>query len=163
LFWFSLRGSLPGESLKLAIKEITMIESIKAVHKTIQTSSRYLKLMMESGEFKDQNEAFIVLRASLKALRDRIEPGEAVHLGSQIPALLRGFYFEGWDFTGHQTKSRKINEFLHEVRIHLHGHDDIDLAKTVPVAMRVVLDQIDQGEAVQILHNIPKEIRELYP
>lgn len=140
-----------------------MIENIKAIQKTIQTSSRYIKLMMESGEFKDNNDAFVLLRASLKALRDRIEPGEAIHLGSQLPALLRGFYFEGWDFSAQQKKSRKIEDFLNEVRNHLNGHDEIDLERAVPVAMKIILDMIDQGEAVQVLHNIPKDIRELYP
>lgn len=140
-----------------------MIEDIKAVQKTLQTSSRYLKLMMDSGEFRNHSDAFAVLRASLKALRDRVEPGEAVHLGSQLPALLRGFYFEGWDYTGIQNKTRKVEGFLNEVKKHLHGHDYIDLHKTVPVAMKVILDEIDQGEAVQILHNMPKEIRDLYP
>lgn len=140
-----------------------MIENVKAIQKTLQTSSRYIKLMMDSGEFKDTNDAFVTLRAALKALRDRVEPGEAVHLGSQLPALLRGFYFEGWDFTGKQKKSRNVTDFLNEVKIYLNGHDGIDINKCVPVTMKVILDMIDQGEAVQILHNIPKEIRELYP
>lgn len=140
-----------------------MIENIKAVQKTLQTSSRYLKLMMESGQFRNHNEAFVTLRACLKALRDRVEPGEAIHLGSQLPALLRGFYFEGWDFTGVQSKSRRITDFLNDVKFHLNGHDDINLKEAVPVGMKVILDMIDQGEAVQILHNIPKEIRELCP
>jgi uncharacterized protein (DUF2267 family) len=140
-----------------------MIEDIKAIQKTIQSSSRFLKLMMESGEFKDNNEAFLVLRASLKAFRDRVEPGEAVHLAGQLPALLRGFYFEGWNYTGTQAKSRTVDEFLSEVKGHLYGHDEIDLSRAVPIAMKVIMDLIDQGEAVQALHNIPKEIRELYP
>ena len=140
-----------------------MVDNIKAIQKTLQTSSRYIKLMMDSNEFKDPNDAFVMLRASLKALRDRVEPGEAVHLGGQLPALLRGFYFEGWDFTGKQKKSRNVTEFLKEVKSYLNGHDDLDINKTVPVAMKVILEMNDQGEAVQILHNIPKEIRELYP
>jgi uncharacterized protein (DUF2267 family) len=140
-----------------------MMENIKAIQKTLQTSARYLQQMMESGEFQDSNEAFIVLRSSLKALRDRVEPGEAIHLASQLPALLRGFYFEGWDLSGEQKKSRKKEEFLKDVKTHLNGHDDINLEVVVPVAMKVILDMIDQGEAVQVLHNIPKEIRELYP
>ncbi len=140
-----------------------MIEDIKAIKKTLQTTSRYLRHMMDTGEFQDQAEAFIVLRASLKALRDRIETGEAIHLGSQLPALLRGFYFEGWNFTGKPIKDRTVDAFLNAVKAHLYGHDAIDLSRAVPIAMKVVLDMIDQGEAVQVLHSIPKEIRELYP
>lgn len=140
-----------------------MIENIKSVQKTLQTSSRYLKLLMESGEFKNNNEAFVVLKASLKALRDRVEPHEAIHLGSQLPALLRGFYFEGWSNNPHQSRSRNEAQFLEEVKTYLNGYDDIDLMKAVPVTMKVILDMIDQGEAVQVLHNIPKEIRNLCP
>jgi uncharacterized protein (DUF2267 family) len=140
-----------------------MIENIKSIQKTIQTTSRYLKLMMETGEFKNQNDAFVLLRACLKALRDRLGPGEAVHLGGQLPALLRGFYFEGWDYTVKQKKARTTSEFLQEISNHLNGHEEIDLARAVPIAMKVTLDMIDQGEAVQILHSIPKEIRDLYP
>lgn len=140
-----------------------MIENIKSIQKTLQSSSRYLKLLMESGEFKNSNEAFVVLKASLKALRDRVEPHEAIHLGSQLPALLRGFYFEGWSNHAHQSRSRNPAQFLEEVRTYLNGYDDIDLMKAVPATMKVILDMIDQGEAVQVLHNIPKEIRELCP
>lgn len=140
-----------------------MITDIKSIHKTIQTTSRYLKLMMESHEFKSSNDAFVLLRACLKALRDRVEPHEAVHLGSQLPALLRGFYFEGWKMTAPQSRSRKSEEFLEDIRVHLNGHDAINLAAAVPVTMKVILDMIDQGEAVQVLHNIPKDVRDLCP
>jgi uncharacterized protein (DUF2267 family) len=140
-----------------------MIEDIKAIKKTLQTSSRFLRHMMDTGEFQDQGQAFLVLRASLKALRDRIEPDEAIHLGSQLPALLRGFYFEGWNFHGKPIHDRTVDAFLSSVKAHLYGHDEIDLSRVVPVAMKVVLDMIDQGEAIQVLHSIPKEIRELYP
>lgn len=140
-----------------------MIENIKAIQKTIQSTSLVIKSMMESGEFSNNNDAFVVLRSSLKALRNRLETGEAYHLGSQLPALLRGYYFEGWKFNQKPSRSRTKNEFLDEVKFHLNGHEELNLEKVVPIAMKCILDVIDQGEAVQVLHNIPKEIRELYP
>lgn len=140
-----------------------MIEKIKAIQKTLQSTSLILTRMMDSGEFPNHNDAFVVLRASLKALRDRIEPGEAFHLGSQLPALLRGYYFEGWSMNHVQSKSRRKDDFLSEIRFHLGGHEELDLEKCVPEAMKAILDFIDQGEAVEVLHNIPKEIRDLFP
>lgn len=140
-----------------------MLENIKSIQKTLQTTSRFIKLMMDSGEFNHPNDAFLLLRACLKALRDRVEPHEAIHLGSQLPALLRGFYFEGWKSTPVQSRSHTSSQFLEEIKYHLKGHDSIKLETAVPVTMKVILDLIDQGEAVQVLHNIPKDIRELCP
>jgi uncharacterized protein (DUF2267 family) len=139
-----------------------MLDQIKAINKTIQSSSLVLKTMMESGAFDNPNDAFVVLRACLKTVRDRLEHGEAVHLGGQLPALLRGFYYEAWDFK-RQNRIRTKEAFLAEVKRMLNGHDAINLEDVVPHAMKVILDIIDQGEAVQILHGIPKEIRDLCP
>jgi uncharacterized protein (DUF2267 family) len=32
----------------------------------------------------------------LHVLRDRLTPEQAVHLGAQLPILVRGVYYEGW-------------------------------------------------------------------
>lgn len=140
-----------------------MIENIKAIQKTIQSTSIILKQMMNSGEFNNNNDAFVVLRACLKSLRDRLETGEAFHLGSQLPALLRGYYYEGWKPSSTPKKIRNKEDFLADIQFHLNGHEELKLEKVVPIGMKCILDFIDQGEAVEVLHNLPKEIRELFP
>lgn len=143
-----------------------MFEDIKAIQKTNERTAHMLKALMNSGEFRNNNDAFVLLRATLKALRDRLEPHEAMHLGSQLPALLRGFYFEGYGFSQmdiQKSSTRNLNGFLSDLRVHLAGYDFMDLRKVVPLAMKVILDSIDQGEAIQVIHQLPKEIQELCP
>ena len=36
------------------------------------------------------------MRSTLQALQDRLPPDEAVHLGAQLPNIVRGAYYEGW-------------------------------------------------------------------
>ena len=38
-----------------------------------------------------------MLRAVLHALRDRVEPDVAAHVAAQLPLLVRGIFYEGWD------------------------------------------------------------------
>jgi uncharacterized protein (DUF2267 family) len=45
-------------------------------------------------------------------VRDRIGPENAVHLGAQLPMLIRGFYYEGWHFAGTPAKLRHMDDFL---------------------------------------------------
>lgn len=139
-----------------------MLQDIKAFKKTFQSTSAVIRTLMDAEIFANENDAFVVLRACLKTLRDRLETGEAIHLGGQLPALLRGFYYESWDY-GHQTMIRTKEGFLQEVKKNMKGHDEILLEIAVPVVMKTILDMIDQGEAVQVLHGVSKEIRELLP
>jgi uncharacterized protein (DUF2267 family) len=141
-----------------------MFEEIKSIQKTQERTAHILKKMMDTKEFRTPNHAFVVLRATMKVLRDRIEPGEALHLGGQLPALLRGYYFEGFDITNiKQPKSscKGINEFFGEIRDYLEAYDFMDLEKVVPIALNIILDNIDRGEAAQVVHQLPKDLQEL--
>jgi uncharacterized protein (DUF2267 family) len=139
-----------------------MLSNVKAVQKTFEKVSECIDRLMELHPFSNENEAFVLLRASLWALRDRLSTDEAIHLGTQLPALLRGFYYEGWDMK-YQSISRTKKEFLDEVSSYLNGHENLDLEKGVPAILKVVLDMIDQSEAIDVIHQLPKDIQELCP
>lgn len=137
-----------------------MITKVKAVQKTLNQTNEWLKELMEVYDFADENKAFVLLRATLKALRDRITSGEAMHLGSALPALMRGYYFEGWNPNHGPKKDKTVADFLTTVRSHLGGHDDIDLEMAVPEAMKLIFNKIGQGEADDVRGNLPIEIQE---
>ena len=53
---------------------------------TLQQTNLWLKVLMEHLAI-DRRHAYKVLSASLHAVRDRIGPESAVHLGAQLPIL----------------------------------------------------------------------------
>lgn len=67
---------------------------------TLQKSNTWLKSLMGHLHTDNRRTAFVILRATLHALRDRLTPENAVHLGAQLPMLLRGLLFEGWHMAG---------------------------------------------------------------
>ncbi len=141
-----------------------MIKNIKAFQTTLNQSAVWINELMDSYAFRDENEAFVLLRATLKSLRDRIGAGEAYHLATQLPALLRGYYFEGWNPHKNPSTDRTPYDFLTSVRAHLGTHhDNIDLELAVPEALRITFEKIDQGEAEDVRQNLPREIQELCP
>ncbi|MCM2349217.1 MAG: DUF2267 domain-containing protein [Bacteriovoracaceae bacterium] len=138
-----------------------MNKELKGVLKANEEFNHVINLLMKSKVFTDEQKAFAVLKATMKALRDRITKIEAIHLGSQLSPLLRGFYYEGWELTHDISKSRTVDAFLNDVRSHFRGHDDVDLEKAVPVTLSTILEIIDQGEARQVLQNLPTDIQNL--
>lgn len=138
-----------------------MNRNVKAFQTTLNQSYEWIHALMDTYDYADENKAFVLLRATLKALRDRINPNEAQDLASQLPVLIRGFYYEGWDSRKQQKKERTTENFLASVRMHLAGHDDIDLEMAVPEALHLIFEKIDKGEADEVKHSLPKEIQDL--
>jgi uncharacterized protein (DUF2267 family) len=63
----------------------------------LQTATVWLQDVAAAFPTEDGEFAFRALRAWLHILRDRITVEAAAHLGAQLPELLRGVYYEGWD------------------------------------------------------------------
>ena len=80
--------------------------------KTLQTTHIWLdELMAEIGP--DRQVAWHVLGTVLRAVRDRIPLELAVHLGAQLPLLVRGIYYDQWHALGRMDgKPRSLDEFL---------------------------------------------------
>ena len=79
---------------------------------TVQKTNSWLNDLMQIAGFQDRHKAYLALRAALHALRDRLTVEEVAQFGAQLPMLIRGFYYEGWDPTGKPPKVRDKEQFL---------------------------------------------------
>jgi len=64
---------------------------------TVAKTYDWLRLISERAGLEGNHRAYQALRAVLHALRDRVEPNVAAHFSAQLPLLLRGVFYEGWD------------------------------------------------------------------
>lgn len=67
--------------------------AIPVFNSTLQTTHIWLNEIGEETGFDDQL-SWHVLAAVLRAVRDRLPIELAAHLGSQLPLLVRGSYYE---------------------------------------------------------------------
>ena len=129
---------------------------------TLQKTNSWLKdIMLEMG-WQERGKAYQALRATLHALRDRLTVEEAAQLAAQLPMLVRGFYYEGWDPVGKPIRIRDVEDFLAMIAYELRGDDDIDPDQAARAVFSVLAQRITQASLDDIEGLLPKEMRALW-
>lgn len=111
----------------------------------------------------EERRAYRLLRGVLHALRDSLTPEEMSDLSSQLPILVRGIYFEGWQPLQVLVRDRKKEEFV--ARIEKDFTDDPlnDPDAAIAAVFRLLDRHISQGEIVQVRQSMRKSLRQLWP
>lgn len=110
----------------------------------------------------DRHVAYLALRATLHALRDRITVEEVAQLGAQLPMLVRGFYYEGWDPTGKPLKLRHMEAFLAYIASEF-SNDDVDPERAARAVFALLAERVTKGEIEDVKQVLPAELRRLWP
>ena len=129
----------------------------------LHTTHIWLRHLMAELCWEDQHKAYLALKATLHALRDRLTVAETAHLGAQLPMLIRGFYYEGWNPAGKPVKERHIEEFVAHVRDSFKRDEDIHPEQIVRGVFRMLAKRVSEGEIEDIKHVLPPELRALWP
>ena len=131
---------------------------------SLQKSQIWLNELMRELDWEDKPQnACLALRTALHALRDRLTIEEAVHLGAQLPILIRGVYYEGWKLTGKPVKERHKSEFLDHIAAVFRDDDTVDPEKVMRAFFKVLSRHVTKGEIENVRHLLPKALQELWP
>jgi uncharacterized protein (DUF2267 family) len=136
---------------------------LDAFDTTIQKTNRWLNELMQIMGTRDKHRAYLALRAALHALRDRITVEEVAQLGAQLPTLIRGFYYEGWDPTGKPLRVRHIEQFLARIELEFGGNDRIDPELIARAVFAMLAKRVSEGEIEDVKHVLPADIQDLWP
>jgi uncharacterized protein (DUF2267 family) len=130
---------------------------------TLQKTNEWLDEVMSELVIEQRKTGYAALRATLHALRDRLPMEEAVHLGAQLPMLVRGFYYEGWRPVQELIKMHR-EEFLLRVEEQLTGGaSEFDPEVVVRAIFQILSRRISRGEIEQVEQTLPKDLRDLWP
>ena len=132
------------------------IDHVEAFDTTLEKTYLWLNELAEELGTAKRHQAYDVLRAFLHALRDRLPVESAVKLGAQLPMLMRGFYFEGWDPT-HKPEKMHLEAFLDHIRREAHLEPD-EVGAAVRAASKTLQRHVTEGELAKSLGILPNDI-----
>lgn len=128
---------------------------------SLNTTREWLEDVREELNLPDQQEAYLVTKAVMHTLRDRLTVIQAAEFAVQLPMLLQGVYFHGWMPAGKPEKIRHKNDFFNEVAEKLLGKYSPEEA--IEAVFKVIENRMSEGEIESVKSILTKEIRELWP
>jgi len=129
------------------------------IERSVEKAHIWLNDMASEMGTEDRGEAYRALRAYLHALRDRLPVDEAAQLAAQLPELVRGIYYEGWNPSATPVKYRGFDEFLARVAVEagLDGETAASFASSA--AASVLRRHVSAGEIDDIRAILPEDLR----
>lgn len=131
---------------------------------TVDKTNRMLREIEEACGWSHErrNQSYGALRAVLHTLRDRLTVQESAQLAAQLPMLVRGMYYDGWD-PGAVPKKMKREEFLARVRAEVPYELPGGPEALVHAVLEVLERHTSPGEWRGIRAGLPKDLVSLLP
>ncbi|MGO8915081.1 MAG: DUF2267 domain-containing protein [Stellaceae bacterium] len=130
---------------------------------TVQKTHEWLRDIKDGLGLDNDRAAYAALRATLHGLRDLLATDQVASFGAQLPVLVRGIYYEGWNPPSTLTGGRQRRDFLEAVRHQLREHLELcDAERVARVVFDVVTMHVTPGEIEKIAHSLPREVRALW-
>ncbi|MGC9665830.1 DUF2267 domain-containing protein [Planosporangium sp. 12N6] len=131
---------------------------------TVDKTNRLLKeIEQEYGWPKERrNQSYAALRGVMHALRDRLTVEESAQLSAQLPMLVRGLYYEGWNPSDVPVKLSR-DEFLERVRREFPYEVRGGTQELVATVLRALKLYGTEGEWKDVRASMPKELSTVVP
>jgi uncharacterized protein (DUF2267 family) len=131
---------------------------------TVDKTNRLLKMIEEEyGWPKERrNQSYAALRGVLHAVRDRLTVDESAHLAAQLPMLVRGLYYDGWDPSPVPVKMNR-DQFLRRVRREFPFEVEGGIEPLVSTVLRALKVHGTEGEWADVKSSMPKDLATIVP
>jgi uncharacterized protein (DUF2267 family) len=136
---------------------------IAALDGATQQVNIWLNELDQNAHLDSKRQAYRLLRATLHALRDWVNPDQAADLGAQLPTLIRGIYYEGWNPSATPRNARGKDDFV----AHVQSNFDADPLRNPDLAIGAVFallnKHVGSGQLAQMRNSLQKPLRALWP
>jgi len=136
---------------------------LEILDSSVQKTNIWLKELMERMETADRHQAYMALKETLHALRDRLSIEEAAQLGAQLPMIVRGLYYEGWRPTGKPDRASSWETFMKPVYLAVCQNGSWTPEEVVSAVFDVLSRHVSSGEIDDVIAQLPRDIRSLWP
>lgn len=138
-------------------------QGLEVIDHTVQQAHEWINELAERVDSPNRKNALQLMRATMAEIRDMLSHEEAADFAAQLPALLRGFYYEGWRPATTPTKDRRRDQFVKRVSARLKGSTWFNGEADIEEVFRLLNNRISKGEIADVRQSLSTDLRALWP
>jgi len=129
---------------------------------SVRATEDWIDDLMRRLGWHDRERIYLALLATLHALRDCLPRAEAVYVGANLPALLRGLYYEGWH-PGGRGSAKSRSAFLERIHDGVHRDPAVDAEQVARAVFALLTAHMPAAELEDAKAATPKPLHNLWP
>jgi uncharacterized protein (DUF2267 family) len=135
---------------------------LESIEHTVHLTHAWINELDAMLGWDNKARSYRLLRSVLQALRDWLPISEAADFAAQLPALLRGVYYEHWRPAATPVKHRSKADFLARIDHAFVGDPIVFTPEAVSIAFQFLSTKIAAGEVADVRHALPADVRALW-
>ncbi len=135
---------------------------IQELSNAVNAAQEWIDDLMRRLGWRDRRKVYLVLLATLHALRDAVARDEAIYVGAHLPPLLRGLYYEGWH-PGARPAARSRTAFLERIHDGVHRDPGIDTEEVARAVFALIAARLPAAEVEDAKAATPEFLHNLWP
>jgi len=138
-------------------------KGLEVIDHTVQTTHEWINELKERLDWVGHRDALHLLRATLTGLRDHLGIEEVADFAAQLPLLIRGMFYEGWQPASTPLKDRSQQAFVDRIEKQIASSIDYRGIEDISTVFKLLNARISAGEVCDMRGNLPSGIRGLWP
>ena len=134
-----------------------------ALDHTVQFTHEWIEELRDRLHRPSSRDAARLMRAVLPELRDCLPPAEAADLAAQMPLLIRGMYYEGWQPGGIPVRDQSAAAFEAAVAARLGRLEGYRGADGIAAVLATLANRIAGRTPARARLSLPPSVRALWP
>lgn len=135
---------------------------LKIIDDAAQSTNEWVNDVNERTGWDHKHRAYRLLRSVLHAIRDHLSADEAAQLAAQMPVLIRGVFYDGWNPSKTPVKERTREAFIERIQKDFQTDPLGDAPEAIAAVMAVLDARISKGEMDDVRGAFTKEVRALF-
>lgn len=138
-------------------------QGLEVIDQTVQLTHEWINELRGRLDWDSSRDAARLLRVTLTLLRDHLQHEEVAQWSAQMPLLIRGMFFEGWQPARTPLRDKRAAYFVAAIEAQLREVRDWRGREDILTVCRPLDHRISEGEIREVKAGLPQAIRDLWP
>ncbi len=138
-------------------------KGLEVFDRTVQESHEWVNELAERLDWASHRDALRMMRSVLHLIRDHLPNDESAQFSAQLPILIRGMYFEGWQPKNTPIKARRADQFIATIEGEVGNVLDYRGPEDITAVFKLINARISRGEVADVRANLSVELQNLWP